>query len=415
LYSQLPVYQNIGPKAYKADLTNTRALCKHVNNPQHKFKSIHVAGTNGKGSSSHMLAAILQSAGYRTGLFTSPHLKDFSERIRVNGELIAHNFVTGFVTEMESFINEIQPSFFELSVAMAFQYFANEGVDIAVIEVGLGGRLDSTNIIQPEVTLITNIGYDHMEILGDTLPQIAFEKAGIIKPHTPVVISERQPEVANVFIEQALNKKASVQFASDSIKCEWVNQQVLTVHTSTFNITTHPQLLGRYQAKNVAGVIAVALKMNELGWKIDNNDIIIGINKTVSLTGLKGRWQIIRKKPMVVCDTGHNAEGILELIAQIKTIPYKTLRWVFGMVKDKSPDSVLSILPNEAQYYFCQAKIERALDANQLLEMAQQYSLKGIAVPNVNEAIENALANSDPDDLIMVGGSTFVVGEVNNL
>jgi dihydrofolate synthase / folylpolyglutamate synthase len=415
LYSQLPVYHQIGAKAYKKDLTNTIALCDGLGNPQTKFKTIHVTGTNGKGSSSHMLAAILQSAGYKTGLYTSPHLKDFSERIKINGREIDHQFVTDFVNQMKPAMAEIQPSFFELTVAMAFEYFARNKVDIAVIEVGLGGRLDSTNIIQPEISLITNIGYDHMDILGDTLAAIAFEKAGIIKPNTPVIISERQPEIDSVFDNQAKEKEAPIQYASDTIFCTRTSDGELLVKSNTFNGRMMPELKGSYQTKNICGVIATVIKMIESGWKISSTDIMNGINNTVTLTGLKGRWQILQQNPLVVCDTGHNAEGIHELIEQIKQTPHATLHWVIGMVKDKSPEKVLSILPKHARYYFCQAKIERALDANELLRLATERGLTGVAIADVNAALSMALRASKPEDMVMVGGSTFVVAEVDGL
>lgn len=414
LYTQLPVYHHIGPKAYKKDLTNTIALCERIGNPQHKFKSIHVAGTNGKGSSSHMLAAILQSAGYKTGLYTSPHLKDFTERIKVNGKDIDKSFVVNFVNRMKEAMAAIQPSFFELTVAMAFEYFAQEKIDIAVIEVGLGGRLDSTNIITPEISLITNIGYDHMDILGDTLPKIAFEKAGIIKKNTPIIISERQPEVADVFIQKAKQEDSDISFASDLIKPEW-NQEVLEIKSDYFNAILNPQLRGQYQSKNVAGVIATILKMKQLGWNISDDAITAGINNAVTLTGLKGRWQTLQQNPLVICDTGHNAEGIAELVAQLQRTPHKTLRWIFGIVKDKDASRVLSILPKNAQYYFCQAKIERAMQAKDLCELARSNGLMGKIIVDVNDAIAVAKRESDSNDLIMIGGSTFVVAEVENL
>jgi dihydrofolate synthase/folylpolyglutamate synthase len=415
LYSQLPVYHYIGPKAYKADLKNTIALCEQLNNPHQKFKTIHVAGTNGKGSSSHMLAAILQSAGYKTGLYTSPHLKDFSERIKINGQEIDHPFVTDFVDRMKPAMAEIQPSFFELTVAMAFEYFAVNRVDIAVIEVGLGGRLDSTNIIQPEISLITNIGYDHMDILGNTLAEIAFEKAGIIKPNTPIVISERQPESASVFDNQAKEKHAPILYASDAITSKQTMGGDLLIESATFTGRLNPELKGKYQLKNIRGVISTISKLVEAGWTITPDTIVNGINNTVRLTGLKGRWQIVRQNPLVVCDTGHNAEGILELIQQINQTPHATLHWVFGMVKDKSPEKVLSILPKDARYYFCQAKIERALDANTLLNLATEKGLTGVAVADVNAALSMALRASKPEDMVIVGGSTFVVAEVEGL
>lgn len=415
LYTQLPVYHLIGAKAYKKDLTNTIALCQILHNPQKKFKTIHVAGTNGKGSSSHMLAAILQSAGYRTGLYTSPHLKDFSERIKINGAGIDPKFVVEFVNRMKPAMADIQPSFFELTVAMAFEYFALNQVDLAVIEVGLGGRLDSTNIIQPEISLITNIGFDHMDILGNTLPEIASEKAGIIKQNTPVIISEHQPEIEDVFRKKAHALNSTIVFAAHEVVCHSLANGELSIQSNAFNGLLNPELKGRYQIKNVRGVIATASKMIELGWSIKPIDIENGVNKTVSLTGLKGRWQILQHNPLVVCDTGHNAEGILELIEQIALTPHAELHWVFGMVKDKSPEKVLSILPKQAHYYFCQAKIERALDASVLLNLATEKGLAGVAVADVNEALSMALRASKPQDLIMVGGSTFVVAEIDGL
>jgi dihydrofolate synthase/folylpolyglutamate synthase len=414
LYAQLPVYHHIGPGAYKKDLANTLALCAHLDNPQHKFKSIHVTGTNGKGSSSHMLAAILQSAGYKTGLYTSPHLKDFTERIKINGADIPKERVAEFVNRMIQPMKDIQPSFFELTVAMAFEYFALEKVDMVVVEVGLGGRLDSTNIINPEISLITNIGYDHMDILGDTLIEIAREKAGIIKPKKPVVISERQTEVETVFMEKAAQSDSPIYFASDQIELKPGGNsiQVVTAN-STFSI--NPELTGAYQSKNLRGVIQTAFVLEELGYKITQADIVKGINDTVKLTGLKGRWQKLRDKPLVICDTGHNAEGISELIKQIKGTPHQKLRWVFGIVKDKSPDKVLRILPTDAEYYFCQAKIPRAMQANELYAQAIKHTLRGQVIPDVKEAVNTAIRDSAPDDLIMIGGSTFVVAEVEGI
>jgi dihydrofolate synthase/folylpolyglutamate synthase len=415
LYAQLPVYHLIGAKAYKKDLTNTIALCDGLGKPETKFKTVHVAGTNGKGSSSHMLAAVLQSAGYKTGLYTSPHLKDFSERIKINGLEIDHQFVIDFVNRMKPAMAAIQPSFFELTVAMAFEYFAQQKVDIAVIEVGLGGRLDSTNIINPEVSLITNIGYDHMDILGNALSEIAFEKAGIIKPDTPVIISERQPEIEAIFNDLAKEKKASIRYASDEIIGHRTADGEMIVESDLFHARLAPELKGSYQIKNIRGVIATIAQLIGAGWKISTAHMVTGINNTVRLTGLKGRWQILQQNPLLVCDTGHNTEGILELIDQINHTPHATLHWVLGMVKDKSHEKVLSILPTHAHYYFCQAKIERALDVNLLHHLAIERGLSGVAVADVNEAISLALRESQPDDLILVGGSTFVVAEVNGL
>jgi len=415
LYSQLPVYHHIGPAAYKNDLHNTLELCALIGNPQKKFKSIHVTGTNGKGSSSHMLAAILQSAKYKTGLYTSPHLKDFTERIKINGVDVMKDFVVNFVDRMKPAIEKIKPSFFELTVAMAFEYFAMEKVDIAVIEVGLGGRLDSTNIIDPEVSLITNIGYDHMDILGNTLVEIASEKAGIIKQKKPIVISERQPEVEKVFIGKATKMDSPIYFASDNISIAEKKSPGLEIHSSEMSLLVEPELKGHYQLKNIRGVIQIILIMRQLDYQLPDSSIVDGINKTVRLTGLKGRWQKISEKPTVICDTAHNAEGLLEILNQIKLTPHKKLRWVFGIVKDKLPEKVLSILPTNALYYFCQANIPRALSAIELLNMAKEKGLSGKVIPNVNDALQLAKHESSPEDLIMVGGSTFIVAEVNGL
>jgi dihydrofolate synthase / folylpolyglutamate synthase len=415
LYQQLPVYHLIGPKAYKADLNNIKALCERLGNPQTKFKSVHVAGTNGKGSCSHMLAAILQSSGYKTGLYTSPHLKDFSERIRVNGQTIEPNFVMRFVANMKDPMLEINPSFFELTVAMAFEYFVQHAVDIAIIEVGLGGRLDATNVIMPELSLITNIGWDHMDILGDTLPKIASEKAGIIKRAVPVIISERQEAVSDVFLEVAKKQQAPIAFGQDHYQCTWNPNGILSVKSPTFYARLQPELRGLYQASNIAGVVASVMQLRELGWNIQEQAIVEGINKTVALTGLKGRWQVLNQSPLTIADTGHNVDGIRQIIQQIEQTPHQRLHWVFGMVKDKAPHKVLSILPKHAQYYFCQAKINRAMDASQLHELAKQYGLEGHVIPDVNNALKVATEVSRAHDLIMIGGSTFVVGEVDNL
>jgi dihydrofolate synthase / folylpolyglutamate synthase len=415
LYSQLPVYHHIGPAAYKKDLTNTLQLCALLDNPQHKFKSVHITGTNGKGSSSHMIAAILQSAGYKTGLYTSPHLKDFSERIKINGEEIDKNYVVDFVNKMKKAMADIKPSFFELTVAMAYEYFVLEKIDIGVIEVGLGGRLDSTNIITPEVSLITNIGYDHTDILGNTLKEIAYEKAGIIKPGIPVVISERQPEVEEVFIRKAEECGSAIYFASDLCKVLDSKPGEMNIDCRGSIFSFEPELKGIYQTKNLLGVMQATMILRDRGYSIPDSAIINGINKTVALTGLKGRWQKIMDKPMVVCDTAHNAEGISELLKQIEKIPHRKLRWVFGMVKDKSPDKVLSLLPTEAKFYFCQARIPRAMDADDLMKLAIAKGLTGVVVRDVNDALKLAIDDSQADDLVMVGGSTFVVGEVEGV
>ena len=414
LYQTLPVFQRIGAAAYKNDLTNTIRLCESIDNPQDKFKSIHVAGTNGKGSSSHMLAAILQSAGYKTGLYTSPHLKEFTERIKINGKEIVQQAVVDFVNELQPLMEEIQPSFFEATVAMAFQYFANEKVDIAVIEVGLGGRLDSTNIISPELCLITNISFDHKNLLGDTLEKIAFEKAGIIKKNIPVVISERQI-VQNVFIDKTKTTNSVIVFASDYIQLKNDGQEFIAIVDHKEWLRLNPELKGNYQQKNIPGVLASVLALRKIGYDISDEAIQKGISNVIGITGLKGRWQKLREHPLTICDTGHNVDGIKEVVSQIKTTPHTHLHFVFGAVNDKDISDVLSLLPKEASYYFCQAKIPRALNAVLLAAEAERMGLQGIIIPDVNEAYKEALKNAAADDMIFIGGSTFVVGEINEL
>ena len=379
LYTSLPMFQRVGAAAYKADLVNTIKLCDALNNPQHKFKSIHIAGTNGKGSSSHMIAAILQSAGYKTGLYTSPHLKEFTERIKIDGAEIDQEYVVDFVNRIRPEIEKVQPSFFEITVAMAFDYFALHKVDFAVIETGLGGRLDSTNVIMPLVSLITNIGYDHMELLGDTLPKIATEKAGIIKPGVPVIISERQVEVETVFLTKAT------------------------------------ELKGDYQRKNITGVLKTIDVLKDQGYKITDQHSKDGIENVIRLTGLKGRWQKLGESPLIICDTGHNAEGLVEVVQQIRSQKYKKLFFVLGMVGDKDISKALKLLPKEAYYIFCRASIPRALDAHILSEKAKVEGLNGEVIPNVNQAIAFAKSKAEKVDFIFIGGSTFVVGEIENL
>jgi dihydrofolate synthase/folylpolyglutamate synthase len=420
LYQNLPMFQRIGAAALKPDLKNTEALCEALGNPQSKFKSIHVAGTNGKGSTSHMLASILQSAGYKTGLYTSPHLKEFTERIRINGIEISKDAVVDFANLIETTIHKLKPSFFEVTVAMAFDNFAKEQVDIAIIEVGLGGRLDSTNVITPELSVITNIGWDHMDILGDSLEKIAQEKAGIIKPSIPVVISERQPEIENVFIQKALASNSNIYFASDHYKATSIgnrSQHILDLNKENrrmLSAVTLP-LQGIYQKKNVVGVLQSVDILRSLGWKISEDDLLSGLQDVVSQTGLKGRWQVLHEKPFIVCDTGHNLNGIIEVLNQIKAQTYRNLWIVFGMVKGKDVTAVLRILPKEAYYFFCQAKIPRALDATLLYEEAVNFQLQGEVVEDVNDALSQATQKAAAEDMIFIGGSTFVVAEIKNL
>jgi len=415
LYQNLPMFQRVGAVAFKKDLTNTLALCNALGNPQDKFKSIHVAGTNGKGSTSHMIASTLQAAGYKTGLYTSPHLKEFTERIRINGEEVNREFVVDFVDRVRPLIEEIKPSFFETTVAMAFDYFAQQQVDVAVIEVGLGGRLDSTNVITPVLSVITNISWDHMDILGDTLEKIASEKAGIIKPNVPVIISERQPEIVDQFIQKAKESSSEIEFASDHYNTTSISNGILAIEHDGKVFSLQLDLMGIYQAKNIAGVLASFEVLRRTGFEISDNAITIGLSKVISSTGLKGRWQTIGEKPLTICDTGHNEGGIKEIIQQLNATPHQKLRIVLGMVKDKDISKVLQLLPTHATYYFCAASIPRALSSDELKTKAESFGLLGSTYSNVNEAIHAAREASGVDDLIFVGGSTFVVAEIDNL
>jgi dihydrofolate synthase/folylpolyglutamate synthase len=416
LYQSLPMYQRIGAPAYKADLVNTQKLCRALGNPENRFKSLHVAGTNGKGSSSHMLAAILQAAGYKTGLYTSPHLRDFTERIKVDGQEISRSFVIDFVRRMKPLLEDIQPSFFETTVAMAFDYFVHQAVDIAVIEVGLGGRLDSTNVITPQLSLITNISFDHKDLLGDTLPKIAAEKAGIIKSHVPVVISERQPEVEAVFTERARAMEAPIVFASDHLSLKAAGDGFDVYRDQQVWLTDiRPELRGLYQQKNIPGVLQTVVRLKMMGYRISEEALRTGIANVVSLTGLKGRWQKLSDKPLTICDTGHNPAGIQMVVEQIKATPHRKLHMVFGVVKDKDLNDVFGLLPTDADYYFCQANIPRALDAYDLAAKAGAAGLRGVVERDVNKALRRATEAAGPEDLIFVGGSTFVVAELENL
>jgi dihydrofolate synthase/folylpolyglutamate synthase len=421
LYQRLPMFHRIGKAAYKADLHNTIALCKYLGNPQHHFHSVHVAGTNGKGSTSHLLAAILQAAGYKTGLYTSPHLKSFTERIRINGREISQDSVAHFVEQHQAFIEHLQPSFFELTVGMAFDEFASRQVDVAIIEVGLGGRLDSTNIILPRLSVITNISFDHQDILGDTLPQIAAEKAGIIKPNKPVVISENQPETAQVFIEKARQENAPVYFATDtfSIKNTSRTDEYMWVNVwrkgKIYLKDLACGLTGEYQLKNLAGVFEAVEQLQQLGYHLPESAIREGIAQVSTLTGLKGRWQKLQTYPLIICDTGHNEAGIREVVANIRRQQFDKLYIVLGMVKDKDLSHILPLFPQDACYFFCKANIPRALHAHLLQEQAQNFGLSGESIPNVNQAIQAAKAKATPDDMIFIGGSTFVVAEIEEL
>lgn len=395
LFSQLPMYQRVGNAAYKANLDNTYRLSEILNHPEKQFKSVHIAGTNGKGSTSHMLAAVLQEAGYKVGLYTSPHLKDFRERIKINGEMISKNDVIDFVKEYKHEFEKIQLSFFEWTVGLAFHYFAKQKVDIAIVETGLGGRLDSTNIITPEVAVITNISMDHTQFLGDTLAKIAAEKAGIIKSTIPIVIGETQAEIKPVFIEKAKQLNAPIQFADEGLIQEYESD-----------------LKGAYQQKNKKTVVATINVLQQLGWKIAENHIKQGLLNVVKNTGLMGRWQVLSKQPFTVCDTGHNEAGIKLILAQINQQSFEKLHFVLGVVNDKDITNILQLLPKNATYYFCQANIPRALEVSVLAEKATAVGLLGTTFPSVEAAYQAAQKNATAQDMIFIGGSTFVVAEV---
>jgi len=413
------MYSRIGAAAFKADLTNTIALCASIGNPQLTIKTVHIAGTNGKGSTSHMLAAVFQKAGYKTGLYTSPHLVDFRERIRVNGEMVKEDFVVRFTERIKPQITVIEPSFFEITVAMAFSYFAEEQVDIAIIETGLGGRLDSTNIIIPELSVITNIGWDHMNMLGDSLEKIAGEKAGIIKQAVPVVIGETLPETITVFERAATEKATVLSRAADFYYAEsWEEKEhVLEVTVVDKRNDEHSvyelDLQGFYQTKNLLTVLTALRILRTKGWQMDIAAVREGLRYTRHLTGLQGRWEIVHTRPRVVLDVAHNEDGIRQVLAQADATDHTDLYFVLGMVKDKEIEKVIALLPEHAQYYFTQAAIPRALPAQELANKAAAAGLTGIIVPDVNTGLKAALQKAAPSDLIIVCGSVFLVGEVN--
>jgi len=392
MFSQLPMYQRQGETAFKKDLTNSLAFSKELDFPEKKFKSIHVGGTNGKGSTSHMISSILQEAGYKVGLYTSPHLKNFTERIRINGEEVSKSFVVDFIQENKAFLEKQQLSFFEMTVGMAFDFFEKEQVDIAVIEVGLGGRLDSTNIITPEVSVITNIGFDHIQFLGETLPEIAFEKAGIIKKNIPIVIGEHQLEVKTVFIEKALEMSSQIVFASDEI------------------VSYKTDLLGEYQRYNLKTAVKAVQQLSS--FSISKKHIIDGLLGVVKNTNLLGRWQILQQNPKVICDTAHNKEGLQLVMHQLKNENFQNLHIVLGVVNDKNLEEILSLFPKKARYYFCRPNIPRGLSATELKFTAKKFKLYGKVFDSVNQATNFAVENAAPADLIYVGGSTFVVAEI---
>jgi len=427
LYSRLPLFSRIGPAAIKADLHNTVAICDFLGNPQNKFKTIHVAGTNGKGSTSHMLASILQEAGYKTGLYTSPHLYDFRERIKVNGIMCSETFVTSFTNKMKPLIEKVAPSFFEITVGMAFEYFAQENVDIAIIETGLGGRLDSTNVINPILSIITNIGMDHMALLGNTLPEIASEKAGIIKAATPIVISEVIPETKNIFEQKASSLDAPIYFAQDFIQFKsfqnnWqtslfeFNQPLIHLLDAPLfpkSFTVECDLPGKYQYKNLKGVLVAMQILTTMGWQLSASKILKGLMHVRKNTGLMGRWECIQTNPRIILDVAHNEHGIKALLEQLESIHYAQLHIVTGMVKDKDVNAVLNLLPKKAKYYFTQSHIPRALPVSELAIKGNTFNLSGSQFENVNIALQAANKNATSNDLILVIGSVFLVAEVD--
>lgn len=419
LYTQLPMYSRDGAAAYKADLNNIIQLCNYLGNPQDTFKSIHIAGTNGKGSTSHMLAAVLQTAGMKTGLYTSPHLFDFSERIRINGAPVTREFVVQFVERIRQAAIKIQPSFFEITVAMAFEYFAEQQVDIAVIETGLGGRLDSTNIIHPLMAVITSVGLDHQDILGHTLEEIAEEKAGIVKFKTPLVLGEMKHETLSVFATVSHQMQSEVlqaeQYATIVGVYEQDNHQVCDyrINTTGTHFSLETDLKGLYQAKNARTVYCCVRMLRKLGFAIDEEDMRKGLKNVSKLTDIRGRWEIIQKNPFIIADVAHNIDGIQEVVNQLQLqYPGRNYHFILGFVRDKHIHPVLSALPAQAQYYFTQAQIPRALPGEILQEQATRYNLNGKAYPNVNEALEAALQQAQPNDVIMITGSFFIIAEL---
>lgn len=418
MFNKLPMYQRIGGAAYKADLNNTIALLDHLGNPHHDFKSVHVAGTNGKGSTSHLLASVFQEAGYKVGLYTSPHLRDFRERIRINGEMISEQAVVDFIDSHKNWFEEMELSFFEMTVGMAFDYFSKKHIDIAIVEVGMGGRLDSTNLITPELSIITNIGFDHMKFLGDSLDKIAFEKAGIIKPGIPVVIGETHPDTEPVFRAKASECKSPICFADQIFDCDRIHIDADTLirfdvwkETRLYMEAVDLPLTGNYQQKNLTTVMCA---IDQLRQRFALNDDCIrdGLAHVIRNTHLMGRWQILGRDPLVIADTGHNVDGIREVVAQLAEMSYERLHFVIGMVNDKDIDHVLQLLPHNCEYYFCKADIPRGLDANQLAEKAFVFGLRGQVYSSVRDAYLSALNAAGFDDLVFIGGSNFTVAEV---
>jgi dihydrofolate synthase/folylpolyglutamate synthase len=421
IFSQLPMFHRIGAAAYKNNLDGTIALSKLCGKPELKFPSIHIAGTNGKGSVANMLASILQEAGYKTGLFTSPHLKDFRERLRVNGEMIPKQRVVAFIAKHQTNFETLQPSFFELSFAMAMQYFADQKVDIAVVETGMGGRLDSTNIVRPILSIITNISYDHMQFLGNTLQKIAVEKSGIIKPNVDVLIGKSQVETQEIFINTAKNLKSQIKFADKVYKTANFNFSHIKPYGSVFTMLKngaplhkdcYSPLSGYYQKENLQTIFAAVDILRKQDYNINDFALFDGIGNVTRNTGLKGRWQVLHRNPLTICDTAHNEAGIASALAQIATLNFKKLHFVIGMVEDKDIKKILSFLPKNAVYYFCKPNIPRGLNQNTLAKRASGFDLQGKSYETVKEAYRAASAAANFDDLVFVGGSTFVVAEV---
>ena len=417
LFEQLPMYQRIGRKAFKKDLSNTIELSRLLDDPQEKYPSIHIAGTNGKGTVAHALSSILQEAGYSTGLYTSPHLKSYRERIRMNGQMVTEDFVTNFVKNLQQDITKIQPSFFEITVAMAFSYFAHMKADIAVIETGLGGRLDSTNIIKPTLSIITSIGLDHQDMLGETLELIAKEKAGIIKEETPVVIGQLPPEAQTVMVSRAQELKCKLNCDAELWKIEEQHQGVYVGYKSEQLIyeAILSEIKGNYFKKNLPTIFESCHELNQRGFTLSTENILNGLARVVSNTGLKGRWQKLDESPLMICDIGHNQDGIAETMNNLPGYSYNQLHIVFGTVNDKNLDQIFPLLIKNAIYYFCQAKVPRAMKATILQNEAAKHGLHGDVFDSVNSAIHSAKLNAGPKDLIFIGGSTFVVAEIEDL
>ena len=427
LYTRLPMFSRIGAAAIKPNLDNTIAICAFLGHPEKKIKTIHIAGTNGKGSTSHMLASIFQEAGYKTGLYTSPHLYDFRERIKVNGQMCSQDFVIDFTNKIKPCIEKIDPSFFEITVGMAFDYFAQEKVDIAIIETGLGGRLDSTNVIEPELSLITNIGFDHMALLGNTLEAIASEKAGIIKKETPVVIGATDTATKKVFEDKANHENAPIYFAEDFIEFKsfqnnWQNAlfefnqpliYLLDAPLFPKNFTIECDLPAKYQAKNLKAVLVATQLLSTMGWKLTANKVMKALSQIKKNNGLMGRWECIQDRPRVILDVAHNEHGVSALLEQLDSLPYQQLHIVTGMVKDKDIQAVLALLPKNALYYFTQSHIPRALPVKELAAHAAAVGLNGHAFNDVNIALQDAIKNANHHDLILVIGSVFLVAEVD--